>query len=493
MTTIVSHNTTTSQKDSYIKKTDNPQVQIQVDQRNIIMQQEAGGVKFVNLLSEESSGNMESMVSDPTTSQDTVEECQNAKIDPSDLPAYDAFELLSVGFQRLSKKELQRQEAGNAEEEKQKEQGGEEEAARMRSRHVGFAVPEGNSSGVNIGFSEPNSAEISESSINSPPSDIVPEGGRFLERVQTTVQGERIQLPIVRRHTPSREDIDMNIDSTDDIKYPASKAYLGEGSFGRVYKGEWKGKKVAVKIFKEEYQTVLGKECTRIFESEFDIMIRLQHENVVECYGGNKSLGKRVIVMEFMEKGSLDLYIHKNPHPIKFVNYYKVLIGICKSLVYLHPTVVHRDIKPQNILINRQGIVKLADFGLSKFKEATTIMSSNISGTPHYVAPEVLTGKYRSGPKCDIYAVGILMYEMYTRIRPWQNVKDFQIAYCIMMDQRPEIPAACPADLAAMIKRCWAENPDDRPTAHELYQWAKSQSEQESQREEPILLYKPQQ
>eukprot|EP01024_Parvocaulis_polyphysoides_P040774 TRINITY_DN37220_c0_g3_i2.p2 TRINITY_DN37220_c0_g3~~TRINITY_DN37220_c0_g3_i2.p2 ORF type:complete len:198 (+),score=12.70 TRINITY_DN37220_c0_g3_i2:106-699(+) len=194
--------------------------------------------------------------------------------------------------------------------------------------------------------------------------------------------------------------------------------------------------------------------------------------------------------MELMEKGSLDLYIHKNTRPIKFVNYYKILIGICKALVYLHPTIVHRDIKPQNILLSKCGTVKLTDFGLSKFKETNTVASSNASGTPNYVAPEVLTGEHQAGPKCDIYAVGILMQEMYTRQRPWQGVKDFQIAYCIMMEQRPQIPESCPSELAEMIHRCWAQNPKDRPTAQQLYQWSKKQLQIETDREKPVLLYK---
>eukprot|EP01023_Acetabularia_acetabulum_P002502 TRINITY_DN11022_c0_g1_i6.p1 TRINITY_DN11022_c0_g1~~TRINITY_DN11022_c0_g1_i6.p1 ORF type:complete len:331 (+),score=60.76 TRINITY_DN11022_c0_g1_i6:467-1459(+) len=268
------------------------------------------------------------------------------------------------------------------------------------------------------------------------------------------------------------------------------KNFLGEGSFGRVYSGMWGAKKVAVKIFKEEYQTCLGPECTRLFESEFDIMAKIQHENIVECFGGNKQLGKRAIVMEYMDRGSLDSFIHRNTHAIKLANYYKIIKGISKALAYLHPTVVHRDIKPQNVLLNRQGLVKVADFGLSKFREATTLFSSNAAGTPHYVAPEVLTGKYKLGAQVDICSVAILMWELSARQRPWQGVKDYQIAYLVMTDQRPEISPQCPQELSSMITRCWAPNPAHRPTSQDLYLWCKKQIENEAKRPEPILLYK---
>eukprot|EP01026_Neomeris_dumetosa_P029098 TRINITY_DN2358_c0_g1_i1.p1 TRINITY_DN2358_c0_g1~~TRINITY_DN2358_c0_g1_i1.p1 ORF type:complete len:522 (-),score=60.37 TRINITY_DN2358_c0_g1_i1:978-2543(-) len=309
-------------------------------------------------------------------------------------------------------------------------------------------------------------------------------------RVQTTRQGGEIDVPMVHRNSPYKYDICMDVDIEKDVDYN-ERGFLGEGSFGRVFQGTWEGKRVAVKIFKEEYQNSLGQECNRLFNTEFDIMARVQHENIVECYGGCKEFSKRAILMEFMDKGSLDTFIHKNSHPIKLVNYYKILKSITKALAYLHPSIVHRDIKPQNVLLNKQGLVKVADFGLSKFKEATTMFSSNAAGTPHYVAPEILTGKFKTGPLADIFSVAILMWEMYTRIRPWQGVKDYQIAYLVMTDQRPEIPEDCPEELSSMIRRCWSADPDERLSAQELYQWCKEQIEVENAREEPILLYKP--
>eukprot|EP01025_Chloroclados_australasicus_P061801 TRINITY_DN811_c0_g2_i4.p1 TRINITY_DN811_c0_g2~~TRINITY_DN811_c0_g2_i4.p1 ORF type:complete len:366 (-),score=17.40 TRINITY_DN811_c0_g2_i4:691-1788(-) len=315
---------------------------------------------------------------------------------------------------------------------------------------------------------------------------------RQLMRVQTDRQGVEIDVPLVKQSSPCKHNIFLDVDAKNDIQYNNKTCFLGEGSFGRVYMGVWKGQTVAVKVFKEEYQSCLGQECTSIFEREFDIMARMQHENIVDCYGGNKALGKRAILMEYMDRGSLDVYIHKNSSPIKLINYFKILKSICKALAYLHPTIVHRDIKPQNVLLNKKGYVKVADFGLSRFKEATTtLFSSNPVGTPHYVAPEVLTGKFKITSQVDVYSLGILMWEMYTRKRPWHGNKDYQIAYLVMTDERPELPKECPANLCQMIRRCWAPNPNDRPTSQEVYLWCKDQIQMESKRAQPILLYKP--
>eukprot|EP01024_Parvocaulis_polyphysoides_P034141 TRINITY_DN3021_c2_g1_i3.p1 TRINITY_DN3021_c2_g1~~TRINITY_DN3021_c2_g1_i3.p1 ORF type:complete len:475 (+),score=48.19 TRINITY_DN3021_c2_g1_i3:79-1503(+) len=278
----------------------------------------------------------------------------------------------------------------------------------------------------------------------------------------------------------------LHIDIVKEIVYPQN-CYLGEGVLGRVYRGVWKGKNVAVKIFKEEYQCALEKENVEILSREFERLLGVENENIVRCYGVDLQVQKAAIVMEYMGNGNLQSYIHHNIYPIKLINYFKILTGICKALASLHPTIVHHNVKPENILINKSGVVKLSNIGMNRFKE---VVGSHGCGVPFYVAPELFTGEYEVGHKVDIFAVGILMHEMYTRQKPWNGEeREVEVARRILAGERPETPLDCPPELANMMYKCWDHNPDNRPSAQFLYQWCKKQSQIENQQEKLLYLY----
>eukprot|EP01025_Chloroclados_australasicus_P056535 TRINITY_DN7009_c0_g1_i6.p3 TRINITY_DN7009_c0_g1~~TRINITY_DN7009_c0_g1_i6.p3 ORF type:complete len:146 (-),score=17.02 TRINITY_DN7009_c0_g1_i6:1234-1671(-) len=135
-------------------------------------------------------------------------------------------------------------------------------------------------------------------------------------------------------------------------------------------------------------------------------------------------------------------------------------------------------------------MVKVADFGLSRFKETSVLSSSCNVGTAQYIAPEMLTGNHKPTFKLDIYALGVLMWEMYTGARPWDGYLECQIAYQVMQGERPSIPSDCPEGIRDMMTQCWDSDPKLRPSANEIYVWCKQMIQAEEKREKPIILHR---
>ncbi|XP_018470544.2 LEAF RUST 10 DISEASE-RESISTANCE LOCUS RECEPTOR-LIKE PROTEIN KINASE-like 1.1 isoform X1 [Raphanus sativus] len=191
---------------------------------------------------------------------------------------------------------------------------------------------------------------------------------------------------------------------------------LGKGGFGTVYKGKLPdgGVDVAVKILKE------GKGTGEEFINEVASMSRTSHVNIVSllgfCYEGNK----RAIVYEFMPNGSLDKFISENMSTkIEWERLYDIMVGVSRGLEYLHnrcvSRIVHFDIKPQNILMDKDLCPKIADFGhakLCKNKESAMSML-DARGTVGYIAPEVFNNNFGGvSHKSDVYSYGMVILEM---------------------------------------------------------------------------------
>ncbi|CAG7864622.1 unnamed protein product [Brassica rapa] len=191
---------------------------------------------------------------------------------------------------------------------------------------------------------------------------------------------------------------------------------LGKGGFGTVYKGKLPdgGVDVAVKILKE------GKGTGEEFINEVASMSRTSHVNIVSllgfCYEGNK----RAIVYEFMPNGSLDKFISDNMSTkIEWERLYDIMVGVSRGLEYLHnrcvSRIVHFDIKPQNILMDKDLCPKISDFGLAKLcKNKESVMSMlDARGTVGYIAPEVFSNNFGGAShKSDVYSYGMVVLEM---------------------------------------------------------------------------------
>ena len=200
---------------------------------------------------------------------------------------------------------------------------------------------------------------------------------------------------------------------------------LGEGNFGKVYLATWRDTLVVAKVMHEH----LGEHEKNLLLQEFDTMSKMHHPNIVQLFGYiNEPF---VIVMEYFEQGNLLDKMKK----LKISQKEKISLEIARGMRFLHErkphNIMHRDIKPTNILLTKSLRAKIADFGLARidktesptnFTESNNNLTSEV-GTKRYMAPEIINNKIYD-KKVDIYAFGILLYELFedTRFIPGEKL-----------------------------------------------------------------------
>jgi serine/threonine-protein kinase len=160
------------------------------------------------------------------------------------------------------------------------------------------------------------------------------------------------------------------------------------------------------------------------FEREAQALQKLRHPNIVPFYGLFQSQGQPFLLEEFIEGNSLQgILRERNGQPLPVEETIIYMKGLCAALHYAHANkVVHCDVKPGNVLVNRQGNIFLADFGIAKFIDATTTMTMGGAGTPAYMAPEQIAGR-SVAPATDIYALGVMLFEMLAGQRPFRGTE----------------------------------------------------------------------
>lgn len=194
---------------------------------------------------------------------------------------------------------------------------------------------------------------------------------------------------------------------------------LGSGGFGAVYKGVFSnGTTVAVKVLYGSSD----KKIEEQFKAEVGTIGRTHHFNLVRLYGFCFERNLRALVYEYMANGSLDKYLFRENKTIGLEKLHEIAVGTARGIAYLHEEcqqrIIHYDIKPGNILLDRNFNPKVADFGLAKLcnRENTHITMTGGRGTPGYAAPE-LWMPFPITHKCDIYSFGMLLFEIIGRRR----------------------------------------------------------------------------
>jgi TPR repeat protein len=240
---------------------------------------------------------------------------------------------------------------------------------------------------------------------------------------------------------------------------------VGEGGSGNIYKAQWGGSAVAFKQLKDG----LNNEDLQGLHKEAEMMSKLRHPHVVQFYGITDTQPYR-IVMEWMEKGSF--YQALLQEKLNFEKARKILLGVANGLVFLHGKgITHGDIKSQNILLDQNYNAKIADFGLSQGTKSliSAANQGSSAGSPPWQAPELFEKKPHT-PASDVYAFGIVMWEALTAQIPYQK-EEFntdQISGFVLAGKRPDIPDGTPNWYQQLMKRCWSQNPQDRPKAEEI-------------------------
>ncbi|KAK4782930.1 hypothetical protein SAY86_007304 [Trapa natans] len=242
---------------------------------------------------------------------------------------------------------------------------------------------------------------------------------------------------------------------------------LGSGSFGTVYEGIAEdGFFFAVKEVSLLNQGDQGKQSIIQLEQEIALLSQFEHENIVQYYGTDKDNSYLYIFLELVTKGSIaKLYETYHLRDSQVSSYTRQILS---GLKYLHErNVIHRDIKCANILVDVNGFVKLADFGLAKATKLNDIKSSK--GTPYWMAPEVVRPKKLGyGRAADIWSLGCTVLEMLTGKIPYSNLEWMQAIFKIGRGEPPPIPDTLSIDAKDFILKCLQVNPSDRPTAAEL-------------------------
>lgn len=238
---------------------------------------------------------------------------------------------------------------------------------------------------------------------------------------------------------------------------------VGAGGMSDVYKAKDHklNRNVAIKVLKSEYSK--DKNFVSKFRVEAQSAASLIHPNIVNVYDVGEDDGLYYIVMELIEGITLKKYIEKKGK-LSFRETISIAIQIANGIECAHNNqIVHRDIKPQNILISREGKVKVTDFGIARAASANTI-NGNAMGSVHYISPEQAGGQYVD-EKSDIYSLGITMFEMYTGRVPFDGESTVSIALKHIQSNVPsvrEYVPTVPVSIEKIILKCTQNKADRR-------------------------------
>ncbi len=246
---------------------------------------------------------------------------------------------------------------------------------------------------------------------------------------------------------------------------------IGSGGMAVVYRGKDKklDRYVTIKVLREEF--IGDEEFIERFRSEACSAARLSHPNIVRVYDVGEDGEINYIVMEYIHGDTLKTAIRKKA-PFDSRSTINVAIQIASALSQAHKAhIVHRDIKPQNILVGTDGVVKVTDFGIARAARATTMTTTaNAAGSVHYFSPEQARGGYVD-EKSDIYSLGITMFEMITGVLPFQGNNSVSIALKHINEELPDIRQYnpnCTPSLEGIIKKATMKKADERYASIDL-------------------------
>ena len=240
---------------------------------------------------------------------------------------------------------------------------------------------------------------------------------------------------------------------------------IGEGGMANVYLAQDSilDRKVAVKVLRGDLSA--DDKFIRRFQREAQSVSNLSHQNIVEVYDVGEEDGNHYIVMEYIDGKTLKQLLKKR-ETLTLTEVIDIMTQLTDGIAHAHESyIIHRDIKPQNIMIEDNGLIKITDFGIAMALNATQLTQTNsVMGSVHYLPPEQASGKGAT-IKSDIYSLGILMYELLTGNVPFKGDNAVEIALKHMKDKIPSIRKqnpAIPQSVENILLKATAKNPRNR-------------------------------
>jgi hypothetical protein len=249
---------------------------------------------------------------------------------------------------------------------------------------------------------------------------------------------------------------------------------IGQGGFADVYRGRWLSQdhEVAIKVIRIQY---LGERAKEEFIKEISTMHRIRYEHILNMFGACMEPEKYALVVEHMSLGSLYDVLKQQKIQFEWSDRWLIALQITKGINYLHTLpkpIIHRDIKSHNVLMTESArgfLVKIGDFGLAKIRHETSQQSTQgpVVGTLQWKAPELLRlGRHTEAS--DVYAMGIVFWELATGSEPYEDADEATISAYVKGGDRMEMPADIPNSFAELITKVWAQDPKQRPTCQQL-------------------------
>ncbi|XVF63064.1 hypothetical protein PTKIN_Ptkin09bG0058800 [Pterospermum kingtungense] len=269
---------------------------------------------------------------------------------------------------------------------------------------------------------------------------------------------------------------------------------IAQGTYGTVYRATYDNQDVAVKLLdwgEDGIATTAETSALRAsFRQEVAVWHKLDHPNVTKFVGASmgtsnlkipsknpsadshNSIPSRAccVVVEYLPGGTLKQYLIRNRRKkLAFKVVVQLALDLSRGLSYLHSRkIVHRDVKTENMLLDAQRNLKIADFGVARVEAQNPRDMTGETGTLGYMAPEVLDGKPYNR-RCDVYSFGICLWEIYCCDMPYPDLSFADVSSAVVRQNlRPEIPRCCPSSLTNIMRKCWDANPEKRPEMDEV-------------------------
>lgn len=252
------------------------------------------------------------------------------------------------------------------------------------------------------------------------------------------------------------------------------KESLGNGEFGQVFRGSWRGQEVAIKALYRDPAKTQDHVAINELKKEIESFRHLDHKRLVRFVGACFQHPHLCFVTEYMPNGSLYNFLHVRKVKLPTRHALNMSMQLADGVDYLHsrdPIVVHRDLKSLNVVLDMKFNIKLCDFGLTEYIDKNNARARHNGGSPRYMAPELFDKKMKITEKIDIWAMTCIFCEIYGGSIPYDGVKDMPTLTHIITQQRktPTIPHTIEIEqVKSLIRDCFNFDQDIRPSSRDV-------------------------